>query len=64
MLTNAVWMRVDLTQRTRTVTRDSLDRINDMKISNVLMFVWKRGIRANIARMLAAIVRNNTFVIR
>ena len=62
MLTKAVWMIVNLPQGKETVTRESLDRVNNMRILNVSMFVWNRGIRANIARMLAAIVKNKSIV--
>jgi predicted nuclease of predicted toxin-antitoxin system len=61
-LKNAVRMIINLMQGRETVTRGSPSRVNNMRISNVSTFVWNRGIRANIARMLAAIVSNGSIV--
>ncbi len=44
------------------VNRCSPVSVSVIKMSNVSMFVWNRGIRANIARMLAAIVSNRRAV--
>ncbi len=62
MLKNAVWMIASLKQGKRQWQGTSLDRAKNMRTSNVSMFVWNRGIRANIARMLAAIVKNKSIV--
>ena len=55
---NAVSQVAPVEQVIAAAKRCSPGSVSAIKMSNVSMFVWNRVIRANIARMLAAIVSN------
>ena len=59
---NAVSQVAPVEQVIAAAKRCSPGSVSAIKMSNVSMFVWNRVIRANIARMLAAIISNRRAV--